>query len=308
MLAVVFAGCYYGIMHNDPETKDIATYGHAFIAALQIQSTIGFAAPSQKHWTHNWLAVTLVACHSVSTILFNVFLLGTLFSRISSAKNRAITVRFSKKLVVSVTGGASPPIIQFRLGEIRRRQLLNLNVSAFLYSHRDSVLFDRQQLHIDPSSGILLSVPIEVTHVIDHTSPIWHFLTESSSKQPALDLRDYSCQVCGDIFSSLDQLQRHLRYKSDASHRRIQADFVSLSVPSIEVLRKSVSTHMANKTYFELIVLVEGIEPVTGSAMQMRYSYGLHDIEFNARFDSCQELDGTKLTVDFSRFDSFVVM
>jgi hypothetical protein len=296
-------------MHVNPDANDLMTFGQAFIASLQIQSTIGFAAPGKKHWTHNWAAILVVVVHSIVTILFNVFLLGTLFSRMSSAKNRAVTVKFSNKIIVS--NSTSSPTLKFRVGETRRRQLLNLNVSAYLYNHKGEDLFHREQLLITPSSGIFLAVPVEISHTIDHTSPVWQFLnkyiTQSEDTSPISGLSSYSCRVCGDRFSSLDQLQKHLRFRTDVTHRRLQADFASLTAPTIQAIKRAVGE--AKSDYFEIIILVEGTEPVTGSAIQVRYSYSLNDIEFGGSFAPCQgvqEGSETKLVVDFDKFDEIV--
>ena len=61
----------------------------------------------------------------------------------------------------------------------------------------------------------------------------------------------------------------------------------------------SLNDLMTNKDYFEVLVIVEGIEPFTSSTVQARHPYRLgHDIVVNGEFMPCPfvKKDGTELT------------
>ena len=278
------------------------------IASLQIQSTIGFASPSAEHWSRNWKVVLVITLHSITTVIFNIFLLGTLFARLSSAKNRAITVRLSTRAIISQKDHY--PVLSFRVGEIRRHQLLNLNISAYLFHHKSSSdLFAREKLSTDPSSGIFLAVPTEIHHVIDESSPLWKLVS------PQYLEGGFSCKVCGDEFESKLQLSKHLSFNKNAQHLRFNADIVALPTPSVSKLRQTMIEKSNKETiidsYFEIVVLVEGTEPVTGSPIQVRHSYTFSDLIFNGQFMPCWRVETDvgnrkKIVVNFDSFNKIV--
>ena len=102
-IAMSFAAIYYGFSPHDNHPMSLPSLGHAFVASLQIQSTIGFAAPVDGHWSRKPVLVIAITLHGITTVLFNIFLLGTLFARLSSAKNRALSVRISSLAVLRET-------------------------------------------------------------------------------------------------------------------------------------------------------------------------------------------------------------
>ena len=299
VLATCFAALYYLVISSSEFDGDLATFGHAMIASLQIQSTIGFAAPSRDHWARNAKVVAIITFHSITTVMFNIFLLGTLFARLSSAKNRAITVKLTSRAVIRSDPlvSKSYPFFEFRVGEIRRHQLLNLNVSVYFFTHREGKLFHREKLSIFPCGGIFLAVPTEVRHVLDEASPVWRYL---SGQQPE-SLSPNFCSVCGESFACLEQLKLHMGFMADAKHRTALQALKSTPI-SLDAVRQVIASK-----YFEIIVLVEGTEPVTGSPIQIRHSYTVDDVEFGMTFRKCWDLVpsdlGKRIVVNFANFD-----
>ena len=286
----------------------MSTFGRAVIASLQIQSTIGFAAPTRDHWAREWRVTIAITFHSVTTVLFNIFLLGTLFARLSSAKNRALSVRISTNAVIrDEEDRKGYPILEFRVGEIRKHQLLNLDISVYLFSHREDKLFHREKLSIEPTGGVFLAVPTEVRHVISETSPLWRLLTDSENTSS----QSFDCQMCGDAFQSKTQLVRHLNFivstLAEPKHSAYLKTVLAVPPPSLE----SVKSHMRlTNSYWEIVVMIEGTEPVTGSPIQVRHSFTLDDLLFGAQFKRCWTIEpttdgkGKKLVVDFDLFNT----
>ena len=54
----------------------------------------------------------------------------------------------------------------------------------------------------------------------------------------------------------------------------------------------------------EVVVLVEGIDAVTSSTIQVRQSYKPHEILFDHRFENCVDVDPRTggAVIDFARF------
>ena len=68
------------------------------------------------------------------------------------------------------------------------------------------------------------------------------------------------------------------------------------------------SNYMRSDDFFEVVVLVEGIEPFTSSTVQARHSYSFgHDIVVNGNFMPCTFITkhGTTM-VDFGKFHQII--
>ena len=291
-IALVFASLYYWAVSASAYVHDLSTFGHAMVASLQIQSTVGFAAPARDHWARNWEVVLLITLQSICTILFNIFLLGTLFARLSSAKNRAITVKLTSKAVIRSEGGGCP-FFEFRIGEFRRHQLLNLNVSMYLFTHKEGSMFHRERLKINPANGIFLAVPTEIQHFLEPSSPMLNFLIGKTASISAS-----ICSVCGESFGCMAQLKLHAEYMGHEG----QALENMISMDKFPQL-----VSKAKNQYFEIIVLVEGTEPITGSPIQIRHSYTFDDIEIGACFKKCWEFLPGRISVDFDSFNTLIM-
>ena len=281
------------------EDSQVSSYGRALIASLQIQSTIGFAAPGMDHWARNWRVIIGITLQSITTVLFNIFLLGTLFARLSSARNRAISVRVSSVAVVGGEGDCAP-FLEFRVGEIRKHQLMNLSVSAFMFSHKGDKKFVREKLGLTPPDGIFLAVPNEIRHEVDERSPLWHLICAESEK-----MTSFECSVCGDGFRDKSQLMLHVKYEMK-THQKALKDLSHVKSPSLSTLKSLI---YQNPLYWEIVLLIEGTEPVTGSPIQVRQSFTVSDLRFDEKFKKCwRVVDHTgssqkRVIVDFDNID-----
>jgi hypothetical protein len=306
-IAILFASIYFAFSPDEPGALTLPTFGHAFIASLQIQSTIGFAAPTEGHWAKNGGLIAAIVTQGLLTILFNIFLLGTLFARMSSAKNRAVTVRVSSVAVLRDNDGVGYPFLEFRIGEIRKHQLMNLRVSAFLFCHKGEKLFHRERLSLEPAEGIFLAVPTEVRHTLNESSPIWRLLRRDA---PGV-MSSFDCPVCGDSFDSRSSLTKHMTFLADSNgdlkHKEALGILRTHPFPSLE----SLSSMMRSFTeYWEVIVLVEGTEPITGSPIQVRHSFLSRDVRIGVKFHKCWSIEvgesSKKIVVDFDLFDRII--
>lgn len=222
----------------------------------------------------------------------------------SSAKNRAISVRVSSVAVLRDNDGHGYPFLEFRVGEIRKHQLMNLKVSAFLFTHKGEKLFHRQGLELDPSEGVFLAVPTEVRHIVNETSAFWNFLRRDGGAS----LQSFDCSVCGDSFESRANLTKHMTHLTEAGgdvrHMEALASLKSLVTPSLQNLSSVIKS---TSEYWEVILMVEGMEPITGSPIQVRHSFLASDLRIGARFHKCWSIEisetNKRVIVDFDQFD-----
>ena len=114
-------------------------------------------------------------------------------------------------------------------------------------------------------------------------------------------------QHSGDVFGCLNSLRKHIHYAGvcesmddfpiKGSHR--DSDIINsyLEEPR-ELTEEEISEHLKDK---EIMVVVEGIEPMVSGTFQALQSYKIKDIEFNGRFAPCMSQKDGKIFVDIDR-------
>lgn len=185
------------------------------------------------------------------------------------------------------------------------------------------------------TSPLFSSIPSLITHHIDSYSPLmpstYRPKEEASSNRPGdmvgsygLSLREVDCwtgnrdrgipcSVCGVGFSTYDKLWNHIRnyqimeknssMKIEGSHQQLgsQGDEPNMAVkpkiPSLAELQM-----LWAESNMELIVAVEGIDPLMSGTFMALQSYQSEDIVFGARFEDCIVDDGTGKKVDYNLF------
>jgi len=128
----------------------------------------------------------------------------------------------------------------------------------------------------------------------------------------------YFCEVCGSSFATLEMLRLHARYLEaqdeqngvppEHCHRGwVEHSAKDLSpplsagviCPTLREVRDFVSHQ-----YMEVLVLIEGIEPITSCTVQARHSYIVpDDVAWGKEFKECVSCNGDMpCMVDFGRF------
>jgi len=218
-----------------------------------------------------WTPLLLVLWQSCAAITFSAVAIGLLFQRISRGQKRSKTILFSDKAVVRRVKGV--PYLMFRVGELRRHHLIEASIRVYCLrherlpmntSHANGETVDRvceietthfvarhmQLVHPDETLGshILMSLPQVIVHRLDERSPLIP--------------------------------PRPVWYDSDGrSHPSRYSDG---NVIGYENLEKFLSDRDA-----EIIVLLEGTDELTGSALQARHSYRADDIAWDHTFAPC---------------------
>lgn len=274
-----------------------------------------------------WQGAVILTAQALLMILKNAILLGVLFCRISQPQARAATIIFSDNALVQFND-AGEPFLVFRVADLCRHELIEGHIRCYCIKYEaDLHHHDRNRtqsgLQVYPmrlnkpddelDGMLLLTTPQTIVHRIDHSSPLSPYFkplnlsaTQNTNtakegkrgcrKVPTqtggISLRDgdcdtgwrtnFMCQVCGDGFLSFGALERHLQYQiARGEHPHVEAK--APRVPGdVDLL-----TYW-KKTGFEVVVIFEGIEPLTSSALQARHSYtSFSDILFECRFAPC---------------------
>lgn len=130
------------------------------------------------------------------------------------------------------------------------------------------------------------------------------------------------CPTCGESFQAVSMLQLHCKYTSKSDEfagippndRHHELNDEELQRYAHEDFSSADLQEHLTGSYFEVIVLVEGIEPTTSSTLQARHSYLLSapdskDLAWDMDFAECCKVpqDASKgLTRDFGCFHTLV--
>lgn len=248
---------------------DINNHMEALYFSLSTMTTIGYGV-SDYYFGDCWTPLLLVLCQSCAAITFSAVAIGLLFQRISRGQKRSKTILFSDKAVACRIRGVS--YFMFRVGELRRHHLIEASVRAYCLKHERIPVTDAalshsnggniaeietthfvarhmQLLHPDETFGshILMSLPQVIVHRLDEKSPL------------------VPPQVWYDA-----EGKEHLPHTDHDDAFRF----------------KPIETFILD-TDAEVIVLLEGIDELTGSALQARHSYRVEDIAWDHSFAPC---------------------
>ena len=169
---------------NDEVLKSFST---ALLFAVETQVTIGYGELFINSNCTGGLLLLLVQC--VFAYFMEAFLLGLVFTKLSRPRQRAKTILFSNKFIVSngkqgvSVQQAMVRSMKFRIADIRYSQLVEAHVRLYLYWNKcchgdDSRELQQYELDVGYDSGrdrVFLLLPIEVTHMIQPGSPLYNW-------------------------------------------------------------------------------------------------------------------------------------
>jgi potassium inwardly-rectifying channel subfamily J len=278
MIVFFFAFVYLGVSTmgappNDPDSSikhsfcgmDINNHMEALYFSLSTMTTIGYGV-SDYYFGDCWTPLLLVLWQSCAAITFNAVAIGLLFQRISRGQKRSKSILFSDKAVIRRVRGV--PYLMFRVGELRRHHLIEASVRAYCLRHVRLPLGGCSQ---DPSVGR-----------VDEIETI-HFLARNLSLQHPDDT------LGPHILMSLPQVIVHkLDEKSPlVPPQPAWYDAGGFSHCSTGAIENEETKSFLSDRDAEIIVLLEGTDELTGSALQARHSYRVGDIAWDHGFAPC---------------------
>jgi hypothetical protein len=116
------------------------------------------------------------------------------------------------------------------------------------------------------------------------------------------------CPVCGETYGTFDNLKKHIEYNSltethdnvpvEGSHRDTNKVPPSYLEPA-RITEMDLRLNLLDK---EVMVVVEGIEPLISGTFQALHSYTAEDIYFHGRFAPCMSTKDGNIYVDLLKF------
>eukprot|EP00049_Salpingoeca_infusionum_P022972 m.9745 g.9745 ORF g.9745 m.9745 type:complete len:740 (+) comp5488_c0_seq1:398-2617(+) len=192
-VSYLFFAIFWFIMYKVDDTclANVDSFSNAFLFSLETQSTIGFGSKAVNGSCA--IGVFVILIQNIVGSLVNAALLGLLFARISAPDRRVFSLRCSHTAVVCSRDGQK--CLMVRVGDMRQQRSTIVNCSArllLLSSHvtqeGEVIPFYQQELDLVPTSATpFLSVPAEITHIIDEDSPL-HNLTQRHLRAKSAEL------------------------------------------------------------------------------------------------------------------------
>jgi hypothetical protein len=259
-------------------------------------------------------------------MLFNAFLTAFLFSHMSRSDARGAQVIFAEKAVVSLVAGQIQ--LQIRCYDAdAKHPVVEAHVRLYCVSKDRPVPHPLRVLQPNDDFGaaLFLSFPTVISHHIDAYSllspPVTvHDHTTATVHPAGLDLRQIDshiaereeifCPVCAESYGTHERWQRHVRYQQmvegkegypvETSHLALQeSDLRPPVVKTLAELRDYFAQHLS-----EIIVVVEGIDPLLSGTFQALQSYQYDDLVWHehAVYSPCMQVHRDHVEVDLDEF------
>lgn len=312
----------------------------AFTFALETATTVGYALPggSQGFFKCPTLQF-LIYVNMTVKMLFNAFLCYFFYARLSRAETRSSQILFSNKAVVrkDSTGKLILEVRVYNVDDVHpaveeRVRMMVVHPSSTIESFRRTnyarlrILSPNDEL----TSPLFTSLPSIVVHHIDSYSPLVppKYRPEENNASIVgsfgLSLREVDCwtgmrdkgipcPICGIGFNTYEKLWDHIRtyqlidknskLEIEGSHQQLgnvnddKIKSMKPKTPSLSELQD-----FWNSSDMEVIVAVEGIDPLMSGTFMALQSYQKDDIVFGAEFENCLKNDGLDRCVDFDLF------
>lgn len=157
----------------------IYDFTSCFLFSVETQTTIGYGDRVVTEECPE--AIFLVGFQSIVGLMIDGYFGGILIGKLCRPKERTQTLLVSKKAVINKRDGSL--YLMFRIGDIRKNFLINVNVRALLiYSKatkEEEILepyIEELKVSIDENNTgeLFLMWPTTIVHKIDSTSPFWN--------------------------------------------------------------------------------------------------------------------------------------
>lgn len=315
-------------------------YTTAFAFSLETCTTVGYGLPNGTNGFFEPECKSLqviIYLQMVFSMMFNGFLFAFMFARLARCESRAVQVLFSDKAIIEIQDGKW--YMHVRVFDMDSAQpVIEAHIRMYCVSWRDYENQDRDatQPHLlhhmrilvpndDLGSMMFTSVPANVSHHIDHYSPLapMHLRKKVNVTYLSdLELRevddmtgnrsDIPCPVCGETFGLVDHLERHIKYMQViedqdgipiAGTHRDPVIVKPKLTQTIAITEKDIKEHLMDK---EIMCVVEAIEPMVSGTFQALQSYKLEDMVFGGRFAPCMSQKDGKIFVDVNKFHKII--
>mmetsp|Transcript_19161 Transcript_19161/g.26973 ORF Transcript_19161/g.26973 Transcript_19161/m.26973 type:complete len:360 (+) Transcript_19161:919-1998(+) len=261
---------------------EITSYMEAIYFSLSTMTSMGYGV-SDYYIGECWTPFFLVLCQMFCAITFNSIAIGLLFQRMSRGQKRGRTIIFSNKAVIRKVRGEH--YFMFRVGELRRRHIIEAKVRAYCIRH-DRYPLEKDELKDEGLCGNN-EINIETSHFVTYPAR----LINPDEKYGECLLMSLPHVVVHklDVFSPLMPPKPKWYDSIGNAHRSFLMNRGQNNNNTLEHasrVRNEIIQFLSDRDA-ELIILLEGTDEVTGTTVQARHSYCWNDISFDSTFATC---------------------
>lgn len=157
-----------------PCIENIHSFVSTFLFSVEVHTTVAYGDRSITLECPQAIFIMCLQC--IVSSVFQAFMVGILFAKLTRPKSRTQTILFSKIAAVNMRDENLNLI--FRVGDIRKSRILNIKAKAFQLKHdmghpfSDEVEQTELKLETIECESFFFLWPVSFVHIIDQDSPL----------------------------------------------------------------------------------------------------------------------------------------
>eukprot|EP00549_Striatella_unipunctata_P009451 CAMPEP_0118683522 /NCGR_PEP_ID=MMETSP0800-20121206/6100_1 /TAXON_ID=210618 ORGANISM="Striatella unipunctata, Strain CCMP2910" /NCGR_SAMPLE_ID=MMETSP0800 /ASSEMBLY_ACC=CAM_ASM_000638 /LENGTH=231 /DNA_ID=CAMNT_0006580057 /DNA_START=365 /DNA_END=1057 /DNA_ORIENTATION=- len=230
-------------------------------------TTIGYGV-SDYYFGDCWLPLVLVLMQVCCALTFDAVAIGLIFQRISRGQKRSKTIIFSDKAVVRYVRGI--PYLMFRIGELRRHQIIEAQVRAYCIRH---------ERHLMPNADENQDINSETMETVYHVARAITFVHPDEQNVGSHILMSLPQVIVHRMDSLSPLLPPPIWYDANGEKHTYTPVTPGSEATRNTTIKDEVEPFLLDREV-ELVVLVEGTDDFTGAPVQARHSYRFDEFEW----------------------------
>ncbi|XP_072449114.1 G protein-activated inward rectifier potassium channel 4 [Chiloscyllium punctatum] len=170
-----------------PCVDNLNGFVSAFLFSIETETTIGYGHRVITEKCPEGIILLLV--QAILGSIVNALMVGCMFVKISQPKNRAETLMFSNRAVISLRD--EKMCLMFRVGDLRNSHIVEASIRAKLIKSRQTkegefIPLNQTDINVGFDTGddrLFLVSPLIISHEINEKSPFWEMTRSQLEKE-----------------------------------------------------------------------------------------------------------------------------
>ncbi|XP_078055291.1 G protein-activated inward rectifier potassium channel 4 [Mustelus asterias] len=170
-----------------PCVDNLNGFVSAFLFSIETETTIGYGHRVITEKCPEGIILLLV--QAILGSIVNALMVGCMFVKISQPKNRAETLMFSNRAVISLRD--EKMCLMFRVGDLRNSHIVEASIRAKLIKSRQTkegefIPLNQTDINVGFDTGddrLFLVSPLIISHEINEKSPFWEMSRSQLEKE-----------------------------------------------------------------------------------------------------------------------------
>lgn len=156
-----------------PCVNNVYGFTSCFLFSVEVHTTVAYGKRSITLECPGLITTMCFQC--IICQIFQAFMIGILFAKLTRPKSRTQTILFSRQAVIALRDGKFCLI--FRVGDMRKSRILNIKASVYVLKSGsdDPDSYEQMDLEVemDGCESTFFLWPVSIIHVIDSKSPFY---------------------------------------------------------------------------------------------------------------------------------------